>query len=318
MKLLVVLVNYRTPELTVECLRSLAEEGRGLPGVAVVVDNDSRDGSVALIRSTVSAAGWAGWVDVMALPRNGGFAYGANAAIQRARSSSDPPEFVLLLNPDTMVRPGALEALLDFMGARPDASIVGSRLEDMDGIPQRSAFRFHTVWSELEATLRVGLLSRLLARHVAAPPVPDAPCRTDWVSGASLLIRSRVFDVIGLLDETYFLYYEDTDFCLRAARAGFSCWYVPTSRVVHLRGRATGLDWKTPIGRVPSYWFESRRRYFVKNHGTAYAAVADLAWLVGTLGRRLRRVLDRQRHVDPPRFVGDFLEHSVFIQAGRR
>jgi N-acetylglucosaminyl-diphospho-decaprenol L-rhamnosyltransferase len=110
--------------------------------------------------------------------------------------------------------------------------------------------------------------------------------------GTSLLIHSRVFDTIGLLDEAYFLYYEDMDFCLRAARAGVPCWYVPASRVVHLVGGTTGLNWKTPVGRVPSYWFESRRRYFVKNHGPAYAAAADLAWLVGTLGRRIRRAIE--------------------------
>jgi N-acetylglucosaminyl-diphospho-decaprenol L-rhamnosyltransferase len=182
--LLVVVVNYRTPHLTVACLRTVAQELRGLPRAAVVVaDNDSRDESVPLIRGEISAAGWARWVDVMMLPRNGGFAYGVNAAVRRARRSSDPPEFVLLLNPDTLVRPGALGTLVDFMRTRCDAGIAGSRLEDLDGTPQRSAFRFHTVGSEFEGALRLGPMSRLLARYVVAPPMPDEPRRTDWVPG---------------------------------------------------------------------------------------------------------------------------------------
>ena len=317
MNLLVVIVNYRTADLTVDCLRSLAESGCSLTGQVVVADNDSRDGSVPLIRSKVSEAGWNQWVDILSLPRNGGFAYAVNFVIERARRSLDPPEFVLLLNPDTLVLPGALVALLEFMRATPDASIAGSRLEHVGGVVQRSAFRFHTVLSELEGTLRIGSVTRLLSRHVAAPPAPDRPTRTDWVPGAGMLIRSRVFEKIGLFDEGYFLYYEDMDFCRRAAEAGMLCWYVPASRIVHLHGGSTGLNWRNPVERVPAYWFASRRRYFVKSFGRAYAALADLAWLAGMLGRRLRRANDRHADWDPPRYIGDFLRNSVLVKVGR-
>jgi N-acetylglucosaminyl-diphospho-decaprenol L-rhamnosyltransferase len=313
--LLVIILNYRTPDLTMACLRSLEAE-RVLAGRVVVVDNDSRDGSVPRLQSQVKEAGWEGWVHVLALPRNGGFAYGINAAIEWARRSPNPPEFVLLLNPDTVVLPGAVGALIEFMLATPEASIAGSRLEDMNGTGQRSAFRFHTIWSELEGALRVGVVSRLLARWVAAPAIPADPGQTDWVPGASMLVRSRVFDSVGLFDEGYFLYYEDMDFCRRAASAGFSCWYVPASRVAHHLGAATGMNWGTRVERVPAYWFKSRRRYFIKHHGRAYAALADLARLAGTLGRRLRHAIDRRADPDPPHFIEDFVRNSSFSGTG--
>src|SRR5439155_17086766 len=115
--------------------------------------------------------GWGEWASIQPLARNGGFAYGNNEAIRASLAGTDRPEYVLLLNPDTLVRPGAIRALLEFMDGRPDAGIAGSRLEDPDGTPQRSAFRFHTVRSELEAGLRLGFVTRLLRRHVVAPPV---------------------------------------------------------------------------------------------------------------------------------------------------
>ena len=119
--------------------------------------------------------------------------------------------------------------------------IAGSRLENPDGSPQPSANRFHSVFGEINTGLRIGVVTKLLARYEVAPPAPVSTCATDWVSGASFIVRSDVFRQIGLMDERYFMYYEETDFCLRAARAGWERWYVPASRVVHLQGQAEPL-----------------------------------------------------------------------------
>ena len=110
--------------------------------------------------------------------------------------------------------------------------------------------------------MRLGVLSRLLEPCVVAPPVREEQHRADWVSGASMIVlRRSVFDEIGLLDEGYFLYFEETDFCLRARRAGWKCWYVPDSRVVHLVGQSSGLKDDAPVrGPMPRYWFASRSR----------------------------------------------------------
>jgi N-acetylglucosaminyl-diphospho-decaprenol L-rhamnosyltransferase len=139
--------------------------------------------------------------------------------------------------------------------------------------------------------------------------------QVDWLPGASMMIRREVFKSIGLMDEGYFLYYEETDFCLQARRANWSCWYVPQSRVMHIAGQSTGVtDRKAVPRRLPQYWFNSRRRYFTKNHGIFYAALADLAWTVGFVLWRLRRVVQRKPDTDPPKFLEDFLRNSVFLK----
>lgn len=313
--LTVVIVNYRTPGLTIDCLRSLESEVQSLPGTHVVLtDNNSGDGSVEQLNNAIANEGWSNWVSFMPLERNGGFAYGNNAAI-RPVLSTNPPPYILLLNPDTVVHPGALQALVDFMDKHPDVGIAGSRLEDPDGTPQRSAFRFHTVISELEQGLRLGFVSKLLAHWGVAPPVPEETCQTDWVAGASMIVRREVFEAVGLMDEGYFMYYEEMDFCLQAKRAGWSCWYVPQSRVVHLVGQSSGVtDSKRPPKRLPQYWFDSRQRYFLKNYGWLYTALADIFWASGFAVWRLRRVFQGKPDQDPPQFLGDFLRNSIFLK----
>src|SRR4028118_285920 len=314
--LLVVIVNYRTPSLTIDSLRSLVSEVQALPGTRVVVtDNNSGDGSVEKIGAAIETEGWGEWASLMPLELNGGFAYGNNAAIRPVLESVNPPPYILLLNPDTIVRPRALQVLVDFMNKHPDVGIAGSRLEDPDETPQRSAFRFHTAFSELDFGLRLGIVSKLLSKWVVAPPVSDETYQTDWVAGASMIIRREVFEAAGLMDEDYFMYYEEMDFCLQAKKAGWSCWYVPESRVVHLVGQSSGVtDTKRPPKRLPQYLFDSRRRYFIKNYGWLYAALADHAWASGFALWRLRRVIQRKPDNDPPKVFGDFLRNSVLFR----
>lgn len=313
MRLLVVIVNFRTAPLAIDCLRSLDQPMREIAGSKVVIaDNASGDNSVQQISQAIADNGWADWARVIQLESNGGFAWGNNRAIEPALSSNDPPQFVLLLNPDTIVRPGAISSLLAFMESHPKVGIAGSRLEHPDGSPQRSAFRFHSVLSELESGFRLGLLSRVLSRYVVAPPVPQEACPTDWVAGASMMIRKEVFDAIGMMDDRYFMYFEEVDFCLRARRAGWSCWYVPQSRVIHLVGQSSGVtDAKQSRKRRPAYWFESRRRYFRKNLGRFRTLCADLAWGGGFSVYRLRRLIWRKPDADPQYFLRDFIRYNL-------
>lgn len=316
--LLVVILNYRTPDMTIDCLHSVVNDVQSLPGTRVVVtDNASGDGSVEQISTAIETEGWSDWVSVMPLDHNGGYAFGNNAAIRPALESTNPPPYILLLNPDTIARPNAIKTLVNFMNEHPDVGIAGSRLEDPDGTPQCSAFRFHTALSELDSSLRLGLVSKVLTKWVVWPPVPEQACPTDWVAGASMIIRREVFEQVGLLDEAYFMYYEEMDFCLQAKKAGWSCWYVPESRVVHLVGQSSGVtDTKRPPKRRPQYWFDSRRRYFIKNYGWLYASLADIFWASGFTLWRLRRVIQRKPDTDPPQLLGDFLRNSVFLKGG--
>ncbi|MBV8882428.1 MAG: glycosyltransferase family 2 protein [Chroococcidiopsidaceae cyanobacterium CP_BM_RX_35] len=318
-RLIVIILNYRTPSLTVDCLRSLVGEVQSLRGTRVVIsDNASGDGSVEQIQAAIATEGWGEWASLTPLATNGGYAFGNNAVIRTALQSTEPPPYFLLLNPDTIVRPGALKILFDFMEQHPDVGIAGSRLEDPDGTPQQSAFRFHNVLSEFDFGLRMGVVSKLLSRWAVVPPLCAEICQADWVAGASMIVRREVFESVGLLDEKYFLYFEEVDFCLRARKLGWSCYYVPQSRVVHLVGQSSGVtDTKLPPRRIPGYWFDSRRRYFLKHYGWSYAALADTAWMVGFILWRWRRVIQRKPDQDPPKLLTDFLLNSVFLKGGQ-
>lgn len=313
-RILVVVLNYRTADLTIACLRSVAPHVALLPNMHVVVtDNASGDGSAERIGKVISGENMSSWAELMALPKNGGYAYGNNAAVRPALASATPPDYVLLLNPDTVLRPNAIQALVQFMREHPNCGIAGSRLEDPDGTPQTSAFNFPSPWSELDRGLQLGVVARLIEHKLVRRPIPDHACAVDWVAGASMLVRREVFDQVGLIDEAYFLYFEEVDFLLRAKRAGFETYYVPDSRVVHHVGASTGVsDHRKAAKRVPDYWFDSRRRYFLKNHGALGAAAADVAWLFGFSLHSLRqRVLPKDAN-DPPHVLEDFFRNGVW------
>lgn len=314
--LLVVTVNYRTPQLTIQCLEALAQEVGSIPGThAVIVDNASGDGSVPQIQAAIAVAGWE-WVSVIPSDVNGGYAYGNNLAIRPALQQPSPPAYIFLLNSDTQVRPGALKALVNFLDEHPTVGIVGSCMENPDGSLWSTAFRFPTLLSELEGGLRLGLVSKWLARWKVAQPMGDQPQAIDWLPGASMMIRREVFEAIGLMDEGYFLYYEETDFCLQANRAGWSCWYVPQSQVMHIAGQSTGVsDRNAAPQRLPQYVFDSRRRYFTKNHGFFYAVLTDLVWILAYTTWLMRRVIQRKPDPDPPYLLLDTLRNSVLVKA---
>jgi GT2 family glycosyltransferase len=311
-RVLVVIVNYRTPQLTIDCLRSLAAEHAKLPTMRIVVtDNASGDGSPTQISEAIREHGWEAWARVMPLERNGGFAFGNNAAIRPFLKTHAPPDYVVLLNSDTIVRPGAMAELTRFMDANPQVGMAGPRLDFEDGVPMPSAFRFHSTLSELEGGAQVGPLTRLLNRWRVPMPPRTVPHQADWVSGACLMVRREVFEQVGLLDEGYFMYYEETDFCMRARRAGWRCWYVPQASVVHLVGRSSGVTSSArPARRRPRYWFDSRRRYFLQNHGRVAGLLADVAWGTGLAINGLWRRLRRKPSYDPPWLLWDFLKYN--------
>lgn len=311
--MLVSIVNYRTGALVVDCLASLETEVAGMPGLRIIViDNASGDDSCARIEAAIASNGWSGWAKLVRAPRNGGFAYGNNLAIEEAAKGLEAPELTWLLNPDTRVVPGAAAALASFMRRHPKAGIAGSGLLTAEGIPWPYAFRFPTILAEMERGLRLGIVTRLLRNHQLLRRMEDVTAPVDWVSGSSMVIRSAVFDGIGPMDEAYFLYFEETDFCQLARRAGWECWYVPEAKVLHLAGASTGITADQPcIGRMPAYWFDSRRRYFVKNHGRLYAIGADIVWVVSHLLWRARRRLQSRPDPDPPRLLRDFLARSA-------
>lgn len=314
-KVLIAIVNYRTPELTINCLRSLVAEITSLPGTKVtVVDNASGDNSVEQIQRAIETENWGDWVEVMASEHNGGFAYGNNLAIRPVLASANPADYYLLLNPDTEILPGAIKTLVDFCEQNSHVGIAGSSYQSPDGTPWEITFRFPSLLSELDSGLRLGIVSKLLSKWVLAKESGNQAGEADWFCGASMLIRRQVFESAGLMDEKYFLYYEETDFCLQAKRAGWPCWYVPESVVMHIGGQSTGVDLPDEAPkRFPKYWFDSRRYYFTKNHGWFYAVLADLFWIIGFSLWKVRLFIQRKPNCDPPKYLQDFIRNSTLF-----
>jgi len=272
----VIIVNYRTPALVIDCLRSLVPEIRPHEDVVIVVDNASGDGSGARIRADVAQAGWEA-VHVIDSPHNGGFAAGNNFGIRQIRAAA-----YLLLNSDTIVRPGAIETLWSALESSEDIGLVSPRLEWPDGRAQISCFREHTPWSELIAGSSTGPIRNLLARWDVPVPVSNERCEAEWTSFAAVLIRSEVIERVGPLDEGFFMYYEDVDYCRSATQAGWRIVYEPAAHVVHLRGGSSPVKALTAAGkRRPRYYYQSRTRYFRKAFGRLGLFAANLLWTAG-------------------------------------
>ena len=313
MKVLTVIVNYRTPELTCKSIRAVVRACAAVRGETkiVVVDNDSGDGSFEKIRQTVEREGWAGRVEVRASERNGGFGYGNNFAMRPALASAKPPDYVYLLNPDAFPAEDALAKLVSYMDANPRLGIAGSYIHGVDGRPHYTAFRFPSVLSEFEHAMRLALLRRLLRRYILPLPIPTQACAVDWVAGASMLLRREMLADVGLFDERFFLYYEETDLCQRAIRAHWPTVYLPESKVAHVGGASTGMQ--DPRRRRPAYWFDSRRRYFINNHGHIYLWLANAAQIFGGIFLRMRFLLQGRlrTHPLPERYLRDFVSHML-------
>jgi N-acetylglucosaminyl-diphospho-decaprenol L-rhamnosyltransferase len=308
----VVIVTYKSAPLTIESLKTVASErfAAGLSIRVVVVDNAS--GDLPQIARAIEEHGWSSWVTAVAAPKNGGFAYGNNLGIERAFAEG-APAYVYLLNPDTLLRSGAILSLVRFLEAHPEAGIAGSCFETAEGRDWPIAFRFPTLASEVDRGLEFGLVTSLLKPWVIVKEMSQSDEPVDWICGASMMIRPQVFEAIGGLDENYFLYFEETDFCRRARGAGFSTWYVPESRVMHIGGQSTAVTDESHE-RLPAYWFESRRRYFAVTFGLFHAiAIAVVAHCLGIF----KRVLQRRHHGSIPHYVRDLVRHSVVWKRNR-
>ncbi|MFN3723877.1 MAG: glycosyltransferase [Paracoccaceae bacterium] len=308
---LTVILNWRTADMTLRAAEHALVAMRGIDGAVVIVDNDSGDGSFDRISAAATSRGWdhgPHQVRVLQSGHNGGFGAGNNFGIRAGLPGGARPDYIYLLNSDAFPAPDAIRALLTHLEAHPATGFAGSHIHGPDGAPHHTAFRFPSIAGEFEQAARFGPISRLLRHAIVAPPLPTTTTRVDWLAGASLMMRSAVLDRIGLFDETFFLYFEETDLCLRAARAGFPTDYVVQSRVAHIGSVSTGMKgWQ----RVPRFWLDSRMHYYTKSHGRAYALLATAAHVAGGLVWRARALIQRKDVIDPAHYLWDMSAHAV-------
>ena len=264
----VAIVSYNTRELLRACLESL--RACTLPLRVVVVDNASRDGSPAMVRESFPE------VELIESASNLGFAGGTNRALRAllegAAPGDRPPAYLLMLNSDTVVQPGAIEALAAFLEAHPRVGAVGPRLLNPDGSTQAAAFRFPTLAMTALDLFPPGevLPGRLYGSwwHGRYPQERgDEPFPIDHPLGACIMTRPEVLAQVGLLDEGYFMYAEEVDWCLRVRRAGWAIWQVPQARVTHVGGASTSQV----RARMLVALYASRLRFFRLHYGVAAA-----------------------------------------------
>lgn len=288
-KITISIINYRTADLTLTCLRSVLADLAGIDGRIVVVDNASGDGSAEKIAAWISAQPEGTPIELVRSPTNSGFSGGHNQGMAAA-----PAEYYLVLNSDAVLRPGFLKMLLAAADASPEAGLIAPQIETEDGDIQVSCFRFHSPWSELIRGACSGPVTRLLRRHVVALQPPVDPGRIEWASFACILLRGRMVHEIGPMDEGYFLYFEDAEYCLRAARAGWRIRQETGAVAVHYRGGSGPVKaLEKARKRLPGYFYNSRSRFFCQAHGRAGLLAANLLWHLGRGLAQARRLLGR-------------------------
>jgi GT2 family glycosyltransferase len=276
-------VSYRTPVLVERCLSALASQRPSLGIDVTVVDNASNDGSAELVERQFP------WVRLIRNARNVGFGAAHNQALRQARG-----RYWLILNSDAAPAPGALATLVGFLDANPQVAVAGPKLRYPDGSVQPSRRRFPTLATLfLESTLlqRIWPDNALLRRYYVQDCSDDEPQDVDWLVGACLCARAAAAHQVGLLDERFFMYSEELDWCRRFRAAGWRVSYVPSAEVVHLEGASSRLD----LAARDRLFQASKLEYAAKWHGPLVAqalrAYLVLEYLVRGLEEALKLTL---------------------------
>ncbi len=276
----IVIVSYNTSALLSHCLQSIVRSGMAPAPEIIVVDNGSADDSRAMVRTRFPAVR-------LIESENVGFAAGSNKGIAVTRG-----RYVLLLNPDTEVRDDALGALIRFMDAHPQAGAAGGRLLNADGGFQHSAFHFPTLWMTFFDFFNINhrlMNSRLNGRYPARL-YSGPPFEIDHPLGACLLVRRQVIEQVGVMDEGFFMYCEEIDWCLRIKRAGWPIWCVTDAPVVHHGGQSTSQFRQRMFVEL----HRSRKRFFARHYSALYC-IADRCLVRLGLAREMARAWLTQR-----------------------
>lgn len=230
----IIIVNWNTRDMLRDCLASIYAQTQGLSFEVIVVDNASSDGSAGMVHEAFPQA------VLIANERNRGFAAANNQAMVVAKG-----RYMLLLNPDTIVLDGAVQKTVAYADRRPDIGVVGCQVWENESVIQRTCARFPSVWSTL--VLAAGLCrmfprSRLLGSERMVGWNRDDERDVEVVSGMFMLVRREAIDAVGMMDEDYFVYAEETDWCYRFWRAGWRCVFTPTARIIHRDGGSKSTE----------------------------------------------------------------------------
>jgi len=273
----VVIVSYNTQEILRNCLDALFEHSKGVAMEVFVVDNDSHDGSAAMVKNDFPS------VMLITNHENLGFAAANNQAFALARG-----RYIILLNPDAYIRPLSLEHSIAFMNRTPMCGLCGGKIISPQGRLEPSARRFPSALSKLLT------MSGLRGKFAHSPIVNyhefggfahDKPMEVDWVPGTFTIVRKKMLDEIGYFDERFYIYYEETDLCMRAKKAGWTIYFIPDAEVMHIGGASSKTrkdkTFDNKAAQVLIFRMRSEWLYYRKNKGLVAmlaAAYVELLW----------------------------------------
>lgn len=262
MKLSVVIVSWNTADILRQCLESVFAHPPAAPFDVWVVDNASTDGTVAMVQQQFPQ------VNLLTNPHNVGFATANNQAMRQATG-----DYVLLLNPDTIVHAGALQTLVHFLDTHPQTGACGARLLNADGTLQHSCYPSPTLGREL---LRMFHLDGRVRYHMEQWPT-DQPRPVEALLGACILARRNLVEAIGWMDESFFMYSEEIDLCYRIARAGWQLHWVPQAEIVHLGGQSTRQVKTEMFLRLYQGKLHYMRKHYGRGQAELYKMILALA-----------------------------------------
>lgn len=303
-RLAVIVVNYGAADFIIRHLDKTLEEMRGFRAAHLyIVDNASPGDDLAALKEYVSRNKLEADVTVIDAGANLGFAGGNNLAFEEARGAG--ADYVFFLNPDAYPLPGALRVLYERLEVRPDAAIAGAQLVTADGEESSCCFRFPSLTREFASEAGSALFMRLAGPHRDAAASGEEAVDTDWVSGTAFMLRAAAADA-KLMDDGFFLYYEETDMMLGLKRRGWKILHAPAARVVHIGAMTTGVqNYRPNAPRLPDYWFDSWRYYYRKNHGALYTFGAALAKTLGVLAYQAKRRVRGEQDARPQAYLRD-------------
>jgi N-acetylglucosaminyl-diphospho-decaprenol L-rhamnosyltransferase len=267
MDISIIIVSWNVHDLLRKCLLSLKQQTEALSRVCrlsseiLIVDNASSDGTVEMLRAEFPDA------RVIANAENTGFTRANNQALAVAQG-----RYLFLLNPDTELRAGALQTLYDYAEAHPRVGIIGPQLFYGDGSLQSSRRRFPTLATAfLESTKLQQWFprNRTLTHYYMLDTRDDVTQEVDWINGSAMFVRRAMYDQVGGLDEGFFMYSEELDWCYRTKRAGWQIVYLPTAQVTHYEGKSS----EQVVAQRDIYFHSSKVRFFRKTRGAFVAEI---------------------------------------------
>lgn len=267
MDLTIIIVSWNTAELLSQCLRSIYETGSTFTFEVIVVDNGSTDNSVALVEKQFPK------VKLVKNTKNRGFASANNQGLAIGCG-----RYFMLLNSDTVVLPAAIDTLIQLADQHPNVGMIGPKLLNMDGSLQKSWSSFPSFLSEITG--------QNFGKRTPVPGIPNT-FEVDWIMGACMLVRCDVLQDVGTMDEDYFFYSEETDWCFRIKRKNWKIWYTTNAQIYHLWGGSTRSGSVIQLVRL----YHAKILYFKKNHGNFAGTVLRFGLALSNSLGVIRRAL---------------------------